>query len=105
VDTGATFTILSKDVAEEVGAAKLPATIELELGDGRRIGAEAYGLALRIGEREGPAIVASFEGAKPVLGVQSLESLGLKVDPVSGRLEPTRPAGVAYYYATRQRAR
>ena len=40
----------------------------------------------------------TFTGAKSVLGVRSLEDLGLKVDPVKGSLEATRPAGVAFYY-------
>ena len=29
---------------------------------------------------------------------QTLESLGLKPNPDTGKLEPTRPKGVAYFY-------
>lgn len=31
-------------------------------------------------------------------GVQTLESLGLRIDPNKRRLEPTRPRGIAYFY-------
>jgi hypothetical protein len=53
---------------------------------------------MMIEDREGATLAVTFEGAKPVLGVRSLEDLGLKVNPVSGSLEAARPAGVAYYY-------
>jgi predicted aspartyl protease len=98
VDTGATFTVLSREVLEEVGATKVPTTTKLELGDGRAVEAEVYAVVLEIEDRKGPTIVVTFAGAKSVLGVRSLEDLGLKVDPVKGSLEATRPAGVAYYY-------
>jgi len=53
---------------------------------------------MEVEDRKGPTIVVTFTGAKSVLGVRSLEDLGLKVDPVQGTLESTRPAGIAYYY-------
>jgi predicted aspartyl protease len=37
--------------------------------------------------RRGPARVMAFNGATPVIGVDTLETLGLKIDPVTGRLE------------------
>jgi len=98
VDTGATFTVLPRDLLEEVGALKVPTRTKLELGDGRSVEAEVYAVVLMIEDREGATLAVTFEGAKPVLGVRSLEDLGLRVDPVSGLLEPTRPPGVAYYY-------
>jgi predicted aspartyl protease len=55
-------------------------------------------MLIRIEDREGPAIIATFEGVKHVLGVQTLEALGLKVDPLTGKLQPTRPKGIAYFY-------
>ncbi len=103
VDTGATFTVLPMDVLREVGASLLPTKTRLELGDGRSVDSEVYGVVLMIQDREGGTLAVSFRDAKPVLGVRSLEDLGFKVDPVSGVLEPTRPAGVAYYYQLRKR--
>lgn len=98
VDTGATFTVIPRDLLEEVGALKVPSKTKLELGDGRSVDAEVYAIVIAIEDREGPTLAVTFAGAKAVLGVRSLEDLGLKVDPVSGMLEASRPPGVAYYY-------
>ena len=98
VDSGATFTVLPKDMLENIGAPKFPIKPSLELGDGRKVETEIYGMVARINDREGPAIAVTFEGAKAVIGVQTLESLGLKVNPITGELEATRPKGVAYFY-------
>ena len=38
------------------------------------------------------------EGAQTVIGVETLESIGLKLDPTTGKLEFTRPKGMAYFY-------
>jgi predicted aspartyl protease len=100
VDTGATFTVLPSDLLEEVGALRVPTKTKLELGDGRSVEAEVYAIVLAIEDREGATLAVTFAGAKPVLGVRSLEDLGLKVDPVSGSLEAARPPGIAYYYST-----
>jgi predicted aspartyl protease len=98
VDTGATFTVLPRELLEKVGAVKVPTKTRLELGDGRSVNAEVYAVVITIEDREGATLAVTFEGAKAVLGVRSLEDLGLKVNPVSGSLEATRPAGTAYYY-------
>ena len=99
VDTGATYTMLSPKVFAEVGAVKASYTVDVELGDGRKVKAEVYYALASIDGREGPAIILSFAGAKEVVGVQTLESLGLKLDPTTGKLEATRPKGVAYFYS------
>ncbi len=98
VDSGATFTVLPAEILQEIGASPLPVKPRLELGDGRVVEAEQYALVLSVDERQGGILAVTFRDAKPVLGVRSLEDLGLKVDPVAEKLEPTRPAGVAYYY-------
>lgn len=98
VDTGATFTVLPPDILRDVGASLQLIKKRLELGDGRFIEADVYSVVLSVQDREDVTFAATFKDAKPVLGVRSLEDLGFKVDPVSGALEPTRPAGVAYYY-------
>lgn len=99
VDTGATYTVLPKKLLEEVGAVRIPPyTIPLELGDGRKVKAEVYAAAVKVGDREGPGLILTFKDAKTVLGVQALEALGLRVDPATGKLEATRPKGVAYFY-------
>lgn len=98
IDTGATYTVLSPEVTRQVGATRAPLTMNVELGDGRKVKAAVYYAIASIDGREGPAIVLAFEGAKEVIGVQTLEALGLKLDPATGKLEATRPKGLAYFY-------
>ncbi len=98
VDTGATYTFVEKEVLEEIGAPELPTKIEVELGDGKKVLAKAYGAILKYEEKEAPIIVLTFPGAKRVIGVEALESLGLRVDPVTHKLEYTREKGIAYFY-------
>ena len=98
VDTGATFTVLEPKTLKNLGLDRLPGKYKLELGDGRSVRADAYAGIAGIGDRTGPAIVISFKDAKEVIGVQTLESLGLRVNPQKEKLEPTRPKGVAYFY-------
>ncbi len=39
--------------------------------------------------RKGPLRIVAFESAVQVVGVDTLETLGLKVDPVTGNIEKT----------------
>lgn len=97
IDTGATYTSLPKELIDEVGALSVPGDkIKLELADGQVIKADSYALTLRIGKRKAPAIVVTFHGATPAIGVQTLEALGLKVNPVTEELEETRAPGISY---------
>jgi len=98
IDTGVSYTALPKDVIEKVHAWALPRTIELELGDGRTVKTDTYAVIIGVEDREAATIAVGFKEAKPVVGVRTLEDLGLKVDPTSGKLEPTRPKGLAYFY-------
>lgn len=47
---------------------------------------------------EGGTLAACFKEAKPVIGVRTLEDLGLNPNPLTGELEEERPPGVAYFY-------
>jgi predicted aspartyl protease len=49
-------------------------------------------VTLRVGVREAATAAVVREGAEPLLGVETLETLGLRVNPSKGRLEPTRRA-------------
>ncbi len=100
VDTGATFTVLPSEILKGVGAYLMPTKTKLELGDGRTMAADVYAAVITVGDREASTSVVTFKDAKPVLCVRTLEDLGLKVNPVDGTLEPTRPPGVAYYYSS-----
>jgi predicted aspartyl protease len=78
VDTGATYTILDKKTADEVGAWRIPFEIHLELGDGRIVKASMYAIIVTLEGRTAPTLTACFEGAKNIIRVRTLEDLGLR---------------------------
>jgi len=87
------------DVVEKIGGLKLPVKpVNLELGNGKIVGAELYAIGIVLKGREGGTLAACFREAKPVIGVRTLEDLGLKPNPITGELEEQRPPGVAYFY-------
>ena len=90
VDTGATFTMISPELADRLGVGHPRAHHRLTLADGREIEAEAGTVTIRIGDREAFAVVVIAACNEPLLGVEALEALGLAVDPSSGTLTPTR---------------
>ena len=89
VDTGATFTVLPRDLWQRIGLTT-DFTRQLRTADGRVLERE-QGLAYL--EIDGYAgTVPVIEGADAdvaVLGVTSLEILGLAFDPVRGELRPS----------------
>ncbi|MBI4531045.1 MAG: hypothetical protein HY709_05935 [Candidatus Latescibacteria bacterium] len=98
IGTGATYTVLPEKTLEEIGAwGPLPG-ITVTLGNGEKVEAKVYGVAITIEGAEAPAISIAFEGAQTVIGVETLESVGLKLDVTTGKLEFTRPKGLAYFY-------
>jgi len=86
VDTGATFTVMPLDIAEK-HFYETPLEAELKLGDGRVVKAKVFMAEVEIEGRKGPARIMALSNATPVIGVDTLEMLGLKVDPVTGRIE------------------
>ena len=98
IDTGATYTVLPERILDEVGAWGPVAETEVELGNGEQVKAKAYGVAITIQEVESPCISITFPSAQTVVGVETLESIGLRLDPTTGGLEFTRPKGLAYFY-------
>ena len=99
IEPGATYTVLPEEVLEEVGAGRIPAEVEVALGNGEKVKAKAYGVAIEIEGVEAPSISITFEGGQTVIGAETLESIGVKLDPTTGKLEFTRPKGVAYFYS------
>lgn len=98
IDTGATYTVLPEEILEKVGAWGPMPEIEVTLGNGQSVKAKVYGVAITIEGVEAPTISITFDGAQTVIGVETLESIGLKLDPTTGKLEFTRPKGMAYFY-------
>jgi predicted aspartyl protease len=87
-DTGASFTVMPLDVAEKYFI-ETPFEVDLKLGDGRVVKARVFVAEAEIEGRRGSLRIMAFEGAVPVIGVDALETLGLKVDPLTGRVEKT----------------
>ncbi len=90
VDTGSTYLLISPQLAEELGSPRLPTRIPTTYANGAREDLEATAVVLELQGRRGGAIALIREGEEPLLGVEGLEALGLKVDPSTGSVEPSR---------------
>ncbi|MDT7887643.1 MAG: aspartyl protease family protein [Desulfurococcales archaeon] len=86
-DTGSILTWISKDVLKEIGIK--PRRVRLfRTIDGRVITREVGVATIRYEDYEGDVEVVFAEGGDAqVLGVTALETLGLEIDPVSGKLK------------------
>jgi aspartyl protease family protein len=94
VDTGSFFPIIPLGLAREYGLDAL-AEVELLPADGRRVRAGVSLAYFRVLDRDGVFQVVLMDSPEPILGVTVLEGLGVKVDPVTGKLEYSRPYGLA----------
>src|SRR5262245_49439562 len=79
VDTGATLAMIPPVLADRLGIARLPRKQMIVLADGRRIEAELGTVMVEIGDRQAPSTVVIADCHEPLLGVESLETLGLSV--------------------------
>jgi predicted aspartyl protease len=70
VDTRATYTILDKKTADEVGAWRIPFETHLELGDGRIVKASVYAVIITSEGRTAPTLTACFEGLRTLLELE-----------------------------------
>ena len=90
VDSGALFSVVSREVLEELGIKPI-ATEEFELADGevirRRKGIAQYRYLNRTG---GADVVFGEPGDSTLLGATTLEALGLALDPLRRELKPMR---------------
>ena len=96
VDTGATYTVIPTEIVKQVGAVETPWTIKLLLGNKRKVSAKIYVAEMELNGRRGPMRIASFKKAIPAIGVDTLETLGLRANPLTGKLEPSRGACALY---------
>ena len=93
-DSGAFFPIISPSLAEKLGIKPVVET-ELILADKRKAKATLSNAYFKLLDREGVFQVAIMDVVEPLLGVTVLEGLGIKIDPVTGKLEYSRPYGLA----------
>ena len=92
VGTGSTFSMLPQALAQELGVIQLPGWKQtIELADGNL---KEYPVAIGnievVGRRSIGERFLIAEVSEPVLGVLTLEALGLAVDPVTGEVKPSR---------------
>ncbi len=86
VDTGATLTVVPRRLAEELGL-RVTGRTQVETAAGR-ISLERTRIRLELEGREElvPALISDVID-KVLIGVTALEVLGLRVDPLTGRLK------------------
>jgi len=90
VDTGSFYRYLSPAICDRLGLF-MPLTERIRTADDRSLEVPLGIAHIEIDGREGGIIVGALNVREPLLGVSALESLGFKVNPVEGTLEPTRP--------------
>jgi len=90
VDTGATYTIVAPSVAQQTGATPLPKRFRVSLADGTVRNLKACTMGIETCGRTAPMTALLLPGGEPLLGMETLEALGLRVNPTSRKLEPSR---------------
>src|SRR5262245_63865799 len=94
VDTGATYSVIPEALARAVGIKRLRRSVPVTLADRRRVKLDSGTAIFRIGTREAPATLLVGDVAEPILGVETLEGLGLTRDPRRRRLVASRSYAV-----------
>lgn len=88
IDSGAIYSVVPIPVLEELGIQPL-AEETFRLADGSKIVRKKGGALFRYGERVGVSdVVFGEEGDSVLLGVLTLEALGLSLDPLKRELKP-----------------
>ncbi|MBS7617895.1 hypothetical protein KEJ25_04715 [Candidatus Bathyarchaeota archaeon] len=75
----------------DAGASK--SVISKRLADKRRVKARLYLAEVEAEGKRGPVFVAELNVPTPILGTYALETLGLKPNPITGKLEVVGPEG------------
>jgi predicted aspartyl protease len=89
-DTGAIYTVLPRSLLEEMGVKSIGKR-KFKLADNRVVERDAGIVGIEVqGVRAHTIAVFGDEGVY-LLGVTTLEELGLEVDPVKGELRPMEP--------------
>ena len=88
VDTGSTYTVLPREVLDQLGIEQ-EGQRSFELGDDRVVEYPIGYARLRLeGDQTIVLVVFGAEGIDPLLGATALEHLSLAVDPIHQRLVP-----------------
>ena len=90
VDTGATYSLIPRNVLETLGVVP-DDEWPFVLADGREVRYAVAWISIRLRDRAQPTIVVFGEpGSEPILGTVTLEEVRLAVDPVNRRLVQVR---------------
>ena len=91
VDTGATFTKISRRTARKSGFSGRR-QIEVVLANGEKAVRELGSIELEIeSQRDAVPVTVGEEGEAELVGYTALEILGFKVNPITRKLEPGPP--------------
>lgn len=90
VDSGASYTVLPRGIVQRLG---LRPSYEQEfvLADGRKLKRKIGSAFIKLGSREtaSPVVLGKAKDT-PLLGVLTLEALGLVLDPFERKLQPAK---------------
>ena len=88
IDSGAIYSVVPTPILEELGIKPLMEQ-EFRLADGSKIGRKKGVALFKYGERIGGAdVIFGQEGDSVLLGMFTLEALGLALDPLRRELKP-----------------
>jgi len=85
--------ILKLSHIKELESSPTPYEVTLTLADKRRVKARLYVAEAEAEGRKGPILVAELDIPTPLVGVFRAETLGLKPNPLTGKLEVIGPEG------------
>ena len=91
VDTGATCSLISPDLAKQLGMEPSRLREKVHLANGKSVRVPTALGQIRIGGRETVTVFWIGPCDEPLVGVEALEALGLGVDPRTSTLKATRP--------------
>ena len=90
VDSGAIYSVIPAPVLEEIGIQPY-ATKSFSLADGRSVKRKIGAAQFELQGQSGPSpVIFGRRGDAPLLGVVTLESMGLSLDPLRRTLRPLK---------------
>jgi clan AA aspartic protease len=90
VDTGASYMVIPLDIAKDLGL-ELTMKTRATLANKTEVEADYSSVYVKVMDREVPVPVLVIDSPMPLLGVFTLQALGLEVDPVREEVRPSRP--------------
>ncbi len=90
VDTSSTYSMIDPRISEEIGVARLPYKVPTSYAKKAKEELDAGAVIVELYSRRAVATLLIRDCDEPLLGVEALEALGLRVDPTTGKIEPSR---------------